>query len=581
MFLLGALAILALLAAGLGWKLLRRPAPAPRIVSFAQVTDQPGVETTPSLSPDGKSMVYAKTVGTSTGLYLLRIGSRNPVRLTPDSPGEDLQPVFSPDGEQIAFRSSRDGGGIFLMSATGESVTRLTDFGFTPSWSPDGAEIVVAPGAFGAPTGIFANLHGLSVVNVKSRQVRPIPIDERALQPAWSPGGARIAYWGVRGLSGQRDIWTVAADGSDAVGGGVPVTRDPALDWSPTWSPDGRYLYFSSTRGGTMNLWRVPIDERTGHVLGEPEPVTTPSTWSGCLSFSRDGTRLAFASLDYRSTLLRVPFDAAREATLGPPVPVLKGTHPIRDHELSPDGEWIAFTEAGVREDLFIARVDGTEYRRLTDDAFRDRGPAWSPDGTRIAFYSDRSGSYDMWAIHPDGSGLVPLTSGTGQSGFPAWAPDGKGIAFGFDRWFIVDPKALSATTPPTEAAISPTERFLPTSWSPDGGRIAGQVLAPDGAGAAVAVYSLSAKTFARVPGESSRARGWLFPVWLADGRRLLVRGPDGIAVVNADTGAGRRVVGVGGEMVGHSVGVSRDNRWITYTETATEGDIWIATIKP
>ena len=97
-------------------------------------------------------------------------------------------------------------------------------------------------------------------------------------------------------------------------------------------------------------------------MLSKPEPVTTPSTWSGYLSFSRDGSRLAFASLDYRSTLLRVPFDPAREVITGPPLPVLKGTRPIRDHELSPDGNWIAFTEAGVREDLFVARVDGTQY---------------------------------------------------------------------------------------------------------------------------------------------------------------------------------------------------------------------------
>jgi len=54
-------------------------------------------------------------------------------------------------------------------------------------------------------------------------------------------------------------------------------------------------------------------------------------------------------------------------------------------------GSGLAFTEAGVPEDLFVAHTGGTQYRRLTDDAFRDRGPAWAPDGTRITFYSDRS----------------------------------------------------------------------------------------------------------------------------------------------------------------------------------------------
>ena len=112
------------------------PPAAPRVVSFAQVTDQPGVETTPSLSPDGKSLVYAKGDGTNTDLYLLRVGGRNPVNLTADSAADDRQPAFSPDGERIAFRSDRDGGGVFLMSASGESVTRLTDFGYSPSWSP-------------------------------------------------------------------------------------------------------------------------------------------------------------------------------------------------------------------------------------------------------------------------------------------------------------------------------------------------------------------------------------------------------------------------------------------------------------
>jgi Tol biopolymer transport system component len=422
-------------------------------------------------------------------------------------------------------------------------------------------------------------VRGLSIVNIKSGQVRPLAIDLRALQPAWSPSGARIAYWGVPDRTGQRDIWTAAADGSDAAAGGVPVTEDSALDWSPTWSPDGRYLYFSSTRGGTMNLWRVAIDERSGRTTGAPEPITTPSTWSGALSFSRDGLRLAFASLDYRSTIMRVPFDAARGALSGPPEPMVKGTRPIRDHELSPDGQWLTFTEAGVREDLFVARVDGTQYRRLTDDAFRDRGPAWSPDGSRIAFYTDRSGSYELWAARPDGSALVQLTSGTGTSGFAVYSPDGKTVAFGFDKWHLVNPTASAPITPRAERTISATERFLPASWSSTGGRITGQVVGPDGWFVSVGVYSVANEKFVRVPGDLVRGSGWIFPVWLADGRRMIVRRRDGIAIVDADTGEGRMLLEVGGDMVGRTVGVSRDNQWISYTETATEGDIWIATL--
>ena len=329
--------------------------------SFDRVTDEAGVETTPAISPDGKSVVYAKTVGLDTALYLLRVGSKTPQRLSGESPAHDSQPAFSPDGDRIAFRSERDGGGIFLMSATGESVTRLTSAGYSPCWSPDGREIVVSPNTFATPTDLSGTATGLRLVAVASGQSRALAVTGRALQPAWSPSGARIAFWTVRGRSGQRDILTIAADGSDAAKGGSLVTDDAALDWSPRWSPDGRSLYFSSARGGTMNLWRVAIDQATGRLLGEPEPVTAPSIWSGDLSFARDGSRVAFATLDYRSTLLRVPFDPVREALTGPAEPVLRGTRPIRDHSLSPDGRWIAFTQAGAQEDLFVARVDGSE----------------------------------------------------------------------------------------------------------------------------------------------------------------------------------------------------------------------------
>jgi Tol biopolymer transport system component len=556
---------------------------ASRPVSFLQLTDAPGVESSPTLSPDGKNVVYVRDEAGRKSLYMLRVGGRNPVALTPDSTVDDWQPVFSPDGERIAFRSERAGGGIFVMGSTGESVKRVTDFGYNPTWSPDGREIAVASGSFFFPTDRASRVGGLWAVDLETGRRREVSRAGDCMQPSWSPHGHRIAYWGLRGSTGQRDLWTVAADGSELTGPGIDITNDAPLDWSPTWSPDGRFLYFSSNRGGTMNLWRVRIDERSGRVLGEPEPMTTPSLWSGQLSFSRDGRRLAFASLDWRSTLLKIGFDAALGTIVGAPLPVLKTNQPIRDHQVSPDGQWVAFIETGGQEDLFVSRMDGKEFRRLTDDAFRDRGPSWSPDGKTIAFYSDRSGAYGLWTIRPDGSGLERLAAVTGSANFPVWSPDGKQIvtkAVGGDGgWYSIDVGSGGFPHPAhSMPPIGGPQQFWPLSWSRDGRSLAGIAANPDGSVDSVVVYSIPENRFERLDAGPSRL--WKIPIWLADSRQLLVRDARGVSLVDLSTKRSQLLFSIGGYGIGLSLGITQDNRWITYTETATEGDIWVADLK-
>jgi Tol biopolymer transport system component len=553
---------------------------AARPVAFHQVTDVPGVESSPSLSPDGQSVVYVAETNGRLALYLQRIGGRNSELLTGDSDADDWQPAFSPDGQRIAFRSERDGGGIFIMGATGESTTRLTDFGYNPSWSPDGREIVVATGSFILPTDIAEPGSKLVAVDVSTGKTRAVLSVGSAFQPSWSPHGYRIAYFGLH-RGGQRDLWTVAADGSGSGSAGVEVTNDPAVDWSPVWSPDGAYLYYSSTRGGTMNLWRLRIDEASGRVLGPPEPMTTPCIWAGQPSFSRDGSRFAYASLDWRSTLVKIGFEPGTGMTVGSAIPILKSTRPIRDHEISPDGRWVAFVQAGSQEDLVVARIDGTEYRRLTDDSHRNRGPVWSPDGQWIVFYSDRSGSYQLWRIRPDGSGLEQLTNDPRGFLFAFWSPDGSQLAAQFESGGgeLIDmrsnarPRPARVIPPP-----DPGSQVWPFGWTPDGKRLVTAVLGPDGTIPDLAVYSLETGRYERL--DFVRNAYWEFPLWLSDGRRLVVRTPHGIYLIDSVTKKARMIVSVGGYSSGECVGITPDDRWITYDETGTEGDIWLAEMR-
>ncbi|MCA1603539.1 MAG: hypothetical protein LC776_18485, partial [Acidobacteria bacterium] len=90
----------------------------------------------------------------------------------------------------------------------------------------------------------------------------------------------------------------------------------PAVEGWPVWSPDGKYLYFASDRAGSMNLWRVPIEDQTGRVLGPAEAVTTPSPYSAQLSFSLDGRRLVYSQIVRRANLQQVGFDPDKETAI-------------------------------------------------------------------------------------------------------------------------------------------------------------------------------------------------------------------------------------------------------------------------
>lgn len=545
-------------------------------VSFQQLTDSAGVEAFPSLSPDGKSFLYTMGTGNSD-IFLQRVGGHNPLNLTQDSVKDDWSAVFSPDGEQIAFRSERDGGGIFLMGATGESVRRLTNFGFNPSWSPDGKHLVVAEEGIDQPLGRIAASR-LWIVNIDDGSKKKVGTDD-AVQPSWSPHGYRIAYWGlpIEG-SGQRDISTISATGGDI----VRVTNDKAVDWSPIWSPDGKYLYFSSDRGGSMNLWRVSIDEKTGKTTGEFESITTPSRWSSQLSISKDGNHVLFSAREVQANIEKVAFDPVAEKIIGAPEPVTRGTSTFNDVDVSPDGEWIAFRSSGAQEDLYICRSNGKEMRKLTDDVYKDRGPHWSPDGKRIAFYSDRGGRYDIWFINPDGSGLQQVTkiSGPNTIWYPKWSEDQRQLVIVNEvGTFLVD---ISGSLPVQKLTpiASPKEQgviFTNTSWSPDGKWFVGQANHSDGTDVpGVWIYSLESQTykkFAETTFTSAR------PMWLNDSRRVLFEQDEKMLLLDTHTGKITKLMDVPARSFGW-VTLSRDNRVIYFVHPRAEADIWMANLK-
>jgi Tol biopolymer transport system component len=557
-----------------GWRRWRprESTPPLRNLSFAQLTDQPGVEWFPSLSPDGKSVVYASKASGNWDLYLQRVGGKNPRDLTADSSADDSQPAFSPDGERIAFRSERDRGGIFVMGATGESVKRLTDFGFHPAWSPNGHEIACSTHNIEDPNDRTQERSDIWIVNATTGEKRQLTGEATgdAAQPQWSPSGERIAYWSRR-KGGQRDIWTIPAAG----GAPVAVTDDAAFDWNPVWAPDGRYLYFASDRGGQMNLWRVRIEERSGSVKGSPESITTPSPFAQHLSFSRDGRRAVYVSQVSSRNILKAEFNPDTATLTAQPIAVTKGFKHTSQPNLSPDGEWFVYsTQGDKQEDLFIIDKDGaTGPRQLTDDSFRDRHPRWSPYGTRIVFYSDRSGSYEAWTINRDGSGLQRMTFTTGLPViYSFWSPDGTRLAYNLrdeSCWIIEVAKPFAEQTP--QRVPDPPDQsdlFRAFSWSPDGRKLGGWINSPvEHTG--ILTYTFETKRFERITNFGSR------PVWLHDSRRLLFRDGGKLFLVNSETKKVQQIA-LPSTLPVVEYGLNKDSRLLYYTLDSIEADVWV-----
>jgi Tol biopolymer transport system component len=578
-----------LLVAGRDGAGRRTPAAALRFRTD-RLSAHSGVEQFPSLLPDGKWVVYSGQETGNRDIYLLSTSGQNPMNLTADSPAEDDEPAASPDGERIAFRSSREGGGIFVMGRTGEGVRRVTPVGvnaaFNPTWSADGTEIAYTTENVQLTPLNWERKSELWVVNASTGEQRRLEVPD-AVQASWSPHGHRIAYVSRRqkastgdragGSAGRvMDIHTIPA------GGGEPAaaTDDQATDWSPVWSPDGRYLYFVSERGGSMNLWRVPIDEVSGRRLGEPEPIITPAPFLAHPSVSADGRRIAYTAVVQTSNVQRLTLDPAAAAVKGEPAWVTNGSRLWANPDPTPDGEWVVFYSRDQPEgDIYVSRPDGTGQRQLTSDPALDRVPRWSPDKTWVAFFSNRSGALAVWKIRAaDGSGLQQVTE---TGGIPVWSLDSARLATtevlqsGGAAW-VVDAhrpwkEQKPQRLPRPDQALHP---FIPNAWSPDGSRLAGMIGFSDRGGNGVVLYTFATGAYERLTDFGE------WPVWLGDSRRLLfVNKGREFWVIDTRTKATRKIYSTIWDTLGPPR-LTRDARTAFFTRRETQGDIYLLTFE-
>jgi eukaryotic-like serine/threonine-protein kinase len=335
-----------------------------------------------------------------------------------------------------------------------------------------------------------------------------------------------------------------------------------------------------------MNLWRVAIDEDTGKVLGSPEAITTPASYAGHMSVSADGRSIAYGSFAESGRIQTLPFDPITATVTGSPSSVHSSSQSFTGATPSPDGAFLVFVSGGgfthttaPQLDIWISRSDGTALRQLTNDPEPDRTPKWSPDGKRIAFFSNRGGTYQVWSIKPDGSDLKKLTDAPGGMIGNHWSPDGSKMvtytqysATSAPPTFVVfDPrKPWHERTPQAvPMTISPDVVFIPDAWSPDGNLLAGE--SNQGG---IILYVFATGQFTRITDSGFEA------IWLNDNRRALYIDRVGrLRMVDIASKTSRDVFSTLPDMI-EGPALSRDNRTLYFTRVSRQSDIWLMRLK-
>jgi dipeptidyl aminopeptidase/acylaminoacyl peptidase len=251
--------------------------------------------------------------------------------------------------------------------------------------------------------------------------------------------------------------------------------------------------------------------------------------------------------------------------------------------KLSPDAEWLACATIGTPEDVVLLRADGSELRRLTDDAFKDRNISWSRDGSRLVFDSTRSGGWDVWTVRADGSELRRIAD-TPDTAAAIWSSDGQRLTFVIPESGLAEVDAARFTAREAIRFVPLPDSihgFEPGEWSPSGDLLGGTEV--DLSRRAVSTGAIVPKTGSYRRGQLPMAGAtwldayWKFAGWLPDSRHYVAAGREQIAVVDIETGAWRGLQAVDNRRL--YVSLSRDGRTLLVEQESVDGDLWMLEI--
>lgn len=271
-----------------------------------------------------------------------------------------------------------------------------------------------------------------SAANLSAQDTpRPLEINDqftikRVGSPEISPDGAWVAYTvsttNLEKEQTKTQIWMVSTDGGES----IPLTMSGESISGPKWSPDGKYLSFLTSRGEGAKTQVWVLDRRGG----EARALTELENGAGPFEWSPDASKLVMTIRDRDTTATAEGSGSSRAKPRDPWV--------IDRLQFKRDGQ--GYLADSLQTHLYVYDIEAKALTQITSGRWSEGSPAWSPDGTKIAFVSNRTAdpdansNSDIWVVAADntdkGATVQRITDYDGGDGSPAWSPDGKWIAY-------------------------------------------------------------------------------------------------------------------------------------------------------
>jgi serine/threonine-protein kinase len=550
-------------------------APPMTFGSTAKVTWDPVMEVLPAISPDGKSVAYAKGSPVRMRVFVRPVTGGRDIALTDDTTQVQSHPHWSPDGSRVLFLER---GGVVSVPATGGPETAEVPPGssgpvLSAAWAPDGKRIAYVVG-----DSVFLHEAG-----GRSRGLARV---YEAHGCVWSPDAEYLACASGNAIALTPGTLFGNASPSQVVsvrvkdGGVVPLTDSLFANLSPVWSPDGRWVYYVSNRYGPRDIFAQRM--AGGEARGPAIRLTTGLN-AHTISLSADGRRIAYGNLEVESGAWSVAIPAHLPVPSASAVQLTHGEQFVETTLLSRDGRWLYYdSDLSGNMDLYRMALPNGAPERLTTDSSDDFWPQPSPDGREVAFHSWRGGSRDIWVMPLDGGPLERVTSSPLQEAMASWAPDGNRLAWAIftGRGGVWTARRASRGAPWQQPHQRLDWGFFAT-WSPDGRTLAFSSSLTRGP-----LWLMPADSGApRLLADSIGPRAMVGDLaqWSDDGRAIYTRSTDSTGTtfwrISLDGGAPERVMTFqGGER--SSGGWSAAGGRLAYTVYEARSDVWMMEVR-